>query len=124
MIRTTINIFLVSAFSQLALTSCTNPDVENKYSSFRADNKNYGTYNSESVTDKPTVIWKVKTEGQVISSPTLSGGVIYIGSGDNNLYAIDEEFGEVKWKFRTDGAINSTPLPLIVFIIIHKGSPF
>jgi len=33
----------------------------------------------------------------------VSDGVVYIGSYDNNLYAIDSVTGNEKWQFKTGG---------------------
>ena len=43
--------------------------------------------------------WKFKTAGEVSSSPFVSGGVVYFGSCDNYLYAVDSKTGKKKWKF-------------------------
>jgi serine/threonine-protein kinase len=53
--------------------------------------------------------WKYTTGGQVFSSPAISGGVVYVGSGDNNLYALDAATGNLKWKYTTGGGIESSP---------------
>ena len=33
--------------------------------------------------------WKFKTEGFVLSSPAIMDGVVYFGSSDGNLYAVE-----------------------------------
>jgi outer membrane protein assembly factor BamB len=73
------------------------------------NNQHTGKYNSPSVKTKPTLLWKVKTGGQVISSPVIYDNVVYIGSEDNKLYAINAFSGVVKWEYNTDGPVNSTP---------------
>jgi outer membrane protein assembly factor BamB len=35
-----------------------------------------------------TLRWKFKTDGLVISSPTIKNGIVYIGSADHNVYAL------------------------------------
>ena len=32
--------------------------------------------------------WKFKTGDIILSSPSVSGGVVYFGSSDGNLYAV------------------------------------
>lgn len=49
--------------------------------------------------------WRFRTEEEVRSTPTLAGGVLYIGSYDNNLYALDAKSGGLWWKFATEGGI-------------------
>jgi len=67
-------------------------------------------YHSEPVKTQPRILWKVKTGGQVISSPVVAAGKVYVGSSDNKLYALNAADGEVLWTFETGGPVNSTPL--------------
>ena len=50
-----------------------------------------------------------ETRGPVRSVPVISSGVLYVGSGDGNLYAIDAESGRERWRLATGGAVNSSP---------------
>ena len=53
--------------------------------------------------------WAFATGGVVISSPAIANdGTIYVGSSDNNLYAINPA-GNEKWAFATGGAVTSSP---------------
>lgn len=53
--------------------------------------------------------WKFQTEGIVISSPSISDGVAYIGSHDKNIYAVDAETGIKIWNFTTEYRVKSSP---------------
>ena len=44
-----------------------------------------------------------------LSSPVVASGVVYFGSGDGNLYALDATTGEVRWKFKTNNVVHSSP---------------
>jgi len=44
-----------------------------------------------------------------LSSPVVVQGVVYFGSGDGNLYALDAATGELKWKFKTGDVIHASP---------------
>jgi len=45
----------------------------------------------------------------VLSSPAIgSDGIIYVGSGDGYLYAINPD-GTLKWKYRAWGSVDSSP---------------
>lgn len=46
------------------------------------------------------------TEYYVSALPTVSGGVVYAGSTDSNLYAIDVATGARRWDFATGGRIS------------------
>src|SRR5581483_1989398 len=76
---------------------------------FRGNPEHSGVYNSAAIATFGGVKWKFKTGGQVISSPTISDGMVYVGSSDHNLYAIDAATGAEKWKFKTASRVSSTP---------------
>ena len=43
------------------------------------------------------------------SSPAVGEGVVYFGSEDEALYAVDIQTGAEKWKFETEGDVLSSP---------------
>ena len=62
--------------------------------------------------DGPTSLalaWNYTTNGAVISSPSIVDGVVYVGSQDKNLYALDAYSGSLIWKFATQDALVSSP---------------
>jgi outer membrane protein assembly factor BamB len=77
---------------------------------FRGGPERTGVYPGSGLTDFAGVQWKFKTRGHVFSSPAVYAGVVYVGSDDRNLYALDAATGTEKWHFETKaGAINSSP---------------
>ena len=54
--------------------------------------------------------WSYKTgfDGAA-SSPAVANGVVYIGSDDNNVYALNASTGAKLWSYTTDGEVNSSP---------------
>ena len=56
-----------------------------------------------------TELWRFPTNNSVYSSPVVSNGIVYVGSQDRNLYAIDAVTGKEKWLFETGGAVYSSP---------------
>ena len=44
-----------------------------------------------------------------LSSPVVAQGVVYFGSGDGNLYAVDAATGEGRWKFKTGDVVHASP---------------
>jgi eukaryotic-like serine/threonine-protein kinase len=54
-------------------------------------------------------LWSFKCEDEIRGTPTISQGSLYIGSYDNNLYALDAADGKFQWKYPTDGGIVSRP---------------
>ena len=77
--------------------------------------------------------WKFKTEGErrfaakhlhgaqpetetmpdpfdfYLSSPVLSNGMVYVGSGDTYIYALDAASGTLRWKFKTGDVVHASP---------------
>ena len=54
-------------------------------------------------------LWEFACEDEIYSSPCVSDGVVYIGSYDHNLYAIDAKEGTFIWKHPTEDGISSSP---------------
>jgi len=76
---------------------------------FRGNPAHTGVYSTEAPQQSKGVKWAFKTGGWVLSSPALAEGLVYFGSDDNNLYAVDAASGTEKWKFSTSGPIRSSP---------------
>ena len=75
---------------------------------FRNGPEHLGVYDSPSPTLQ-TLAWKFKTGGRVISSPLVVGDVVYVGSTDGSLYAVNKADGTQRWKFDSRGPISSSP---------------
>ena len=60
---------------------------------FRGNLAHTGVYKAEGVPKFSQIKWKFHTDGQVISSPAVANGIIFVGSTDGNLYAVDLESG-------------------------------
>ena len=77
---------------------------------FRGNPQHTGTFNAEIPEEETAYRWKFKTMGEVFSSPALSEGRVFVGSKDQNIYALDASTGVQKWKFPTGGMIDSSPV--------------
>jgi eukaryotic-like serine/threonine-protein kinase len=55
-----------------------------------------------------------------LSSPAVSGGAVYFGSGDGNVYAIDAGTGALKWKYHTGDVVHASPA--IASGVVYIGS--
>jgi eukaryotic-like serine/threonine-protein kinase len=44
-----------------------------------------------------------------LSSPAVSHGTVYIGSGDGNVYALNEQSGQRVWSFHTGNVVHTSP---------------
>ena len=54
--------------------------------------------------------WAFHTRNAIDSTPAVVGGMVYVGSEDGNLYALDVATGAMKWAFHTAGYIDSSPV--------------
>lgn len=54
-------------------------------------------------------LWTFKCEDEIRRKAIIDEGVIYVGSYDNNLYALNQANGQFLWKFPTNDSIASTP---------------
>ena len=58
---------------------------------------------------KTDLLWSFACEDEVRSSPAVSGGMLFVGCYDTNIYALDTSRGEFRWKYPTEGGISSSP---------------
>jgi outer membrane protein assembly factor BamB len=50
--------------------------------------------------------WDFNTEGMAYSKTIIVRDVVYFGSGDHHLYALDATSGKVLWKFEADDMVH------------------
>ncbi|MEI7827866.1 MAG: PQQ-binding-like beta-propeller repeat protein, partial [Euryarchaeota archaeon] len=55
----------------------------------------------------------------VESSPAVANGVVYVGSDDNNTYALNATTGAKLWSYSTGGEVSS---PTVVNGVVYVGS--
>lgn len=74
-------------------------------------------------------LWRFTPENPlqgVKSSPALvdeeSGGTLYVGAHDNNVYALDAISGDLLWTFRTANAVWASPLVIKDHLIVGDES--
>ncbi|MDB5151552.1 MAG: afsK [Mucilaginibacter sp.] len=84
-------------------------DAQSDRAMFLASPTHQGVYPATNHTSLGDVKWKLKTAGKIFSSPAIYHDAVYIGSEDQNLYAVNKTTGKLLWKFKTDGAVHSSP---------------
>lgn len=89
-----------------SLAVCANAFAQNAM--FRGNSQHTGVYPGPAPTQTPKIKWRFHTSAQVLSSPVVSAGVLYVGSSDHFLYALDATSGALKWKFQTNGRVTSS----------------
>ncbi|MGE5223937.1 MAG: PQQ-binding-like beta-propeller repeat protein [Omnitrophica WOR_2 bacterium] len=63
------------------------------------------------------VLWSFECEDEIRGTPTTNAEAVYVGSYDNNIYALNAMTGEFLWKYPTEGGIVSKPL-------VHEGNVY
>jgi outer membrane protein assembly factor BamB len=56
--------------------------------------------------DNLEILWTFSTKDAIEGTPAIADGVVYVGSFDENLYAIDLATGKEKWRYKA-GALKS-----------------
>ncbi len=67
-----------------------------------------------------TLDWRYTTGDVIGSSPAVVSGVVYLGSDDQNMYALDAKTGTNLWSSPTGSSINSSPA--VVNGVVYLGS--
>ena len=90
---------------------------------FRADAARTGVNASAAPRQAPRVKWRFPTGGRIVSSPAVADGVIYFGSDDGNVYAVDAATGRQIWKRATKGPVSSSPAVVdgVVYVQSYDG---
>jgi outer membrane protein assembly factor BamB len=99
-------------FTDLILTPPQNVNsnpIAGEWSMFRHDLNHSGSSDSSNSSPQGTVKWVFSTEGPIHSSPAVVDGVVYIGSRDGKLYALDTATGTKLWEYETDSWVDSSP---------------
>ena len=57
-------------------------------------------------------LWRYEIDGwvnSVDSSPVVANDVVYVGSADGHLYALDAGTGNRLWRYETGSGVESSP---------------
>jgi eukaryotic-like serine/threonine-protein kinase len=76
---------------------------------FRGDPRHTGAFASAVGPAFARLRWKFDAHGPVRGSLIARGGILFFGSGDGNLYAVDAGSGKERWRTALGGAVFSTP---------------
>src|SRR5665647_1655342 len=106
---TTVLLVIVLISVALAATSFTPAEAAGGASGwkFRADAANTGVYDDGGVRPSNVQKWSYTTGGIVYSSPAISNGMVYVGSYDGNVYALNAADGTKVWSYVTGGTASS-----------------
>jgi len=68
---------------------------------YRGNAQRTGVFAFPAIRQEPSVQWQAKVSSTWLMPPVLADGILYTGSGDGVLYALDAQTGEEIWS--TDG---------------------
>jgi eukaryotic-like serine/threonine-protein kinase len=68
---------------------------------YRGNPQRTGVFNFPAIRHEPEVQWQTKVSPTWLMPPILADGILYTGSGDGTLYALDVQTGQEIWS--TDG---------------------
>jgi outer membrane protein assembly factor BamB len=75
---------------------------------FRHDPSHTG-YLRSVTPDTNNTIWNYTTGSYVESSPAVSDGKVYVGSGNGKVYCLNATIGTYIWNYTTDSGVTSSP---------------
>lgn len=97
---------LVTLFSLLV---CPLVALADDSATFRGNPDHPSIYDGKPIRSAPQIKWKFATKAQVVSSPAVVNGVLYVGSADHRLYALDTTTGTKKWEFKAGAGVAASP---------------
>ena len=114
-----VSVFSLSAFYGAAdshgspglLGSQSTVDPTDWWPMFHHDLTHTGYYTSIAPNTNQT-LWNYTTGNNVRSSPAVAGGVVYVGSADNRVYALNAATGAFIWSYAT-GGLGSSSSPAV-----------
>ena len=72
-------------------------------------NLSHTGYSTSSAPSTANVQWNYMTAGQVRSSPAVADGIVFVGSYDDKVYALNATTGTLIWSYTTGGDVFSSP---------------
>jgi eukaryotic-like serine/threonine-protein kinase len=100
---------IISSLLVLLVLSACHPTSEGFQSTPGATSETADLIPSPTQETTMNVHWSYQTAGAIWGSPAFSAGIVFIGSDDGNLYALDSQSGSLKWKFSSQGIVRSQP---------------
>ncbi len=76
---------------------------------FRNTENRTGVYSDGGTRPGNSLKWNFTTGGDVHSSPVISRGVLYVGSSDGRLYALNASTGIEQWRYSFGAEVFSSP---------------
>ncbi|MCH9037317.1 MAG: PQQ-like beta-propeller repeat protein, partial [Chloroflexi bacterium] len=85
------------------------PAESSQWPMFRQNLQHTGAVGDSGLGQDPTLRWKLDTGGVVESSPAVVDGVLYQGTFNLSLLALDASTGRPLWRFPVGGLLRASP---------------
>ncbi len=115
--------FWLYSFTDLIFTPpayLNSTSMQGDWAMYRHDPSRTGSTDVTDVSPAGELKWSFETGSEIHSSPTVVNGVVYFGSRDHRLYALNADTGEKKWEFKTGSWVESSPA--VVNGVVYFGS--
>jgi outer membrane protein assembly factor BamB len=91
--------FLLLVLLFLPLTLTAEPAKQSDWLVYRGNPLQNGAV-TEALPDQLEILWQFATKDAIEGAPAIHDAVVYIGSEDENLYALDLAKGQEKWHYK------------------------
>jgi hypothetical protein len=83
-------------------------------------------YSASTAPNTNQILWNCATGNSVGSSPVVAGGVVYVGSADYKVYALDAMTGTQVWSYTTGSCVLSSPAVAgdVVYVSSYDGNVY
>ena len=110
---------LIISTSMITLTASQESEFD-WWPMFRHDKEHTGVSTTSPLSGNE--LWNYPTAGRVRSSPAVVDGVVFVGSDDGKLYALDYIEGVELWSYPTGGSVFSSPAVVDGVVFVGSGN--
>lgn len=101
--------YIIVILSYILLLFFTNIQISfGNWVSFRGNQQLTGVVKAQ-LPDKLDLLWTFKVDDMIESTATIYESTVYVAALDGNLYALNAQTGESKWKYNAKAPIKSSP---------------
>lgn len=100
------------------------PPPFNDVTTYRSDAQRSGIQPGPRPSGDPVLIWSAEANGPIQFNPVLASGVLFVGSDDGHLYALDARTGSERWSFDAGAAVKGSAVAVdgVVAVVSANGT--
>jgi len=90
---------------------------------FRGNLHRDGVFDATGLAKLAALKWRFSTDGPIKSSPVVVDGIVYFGSNDTHIYAVDAQTGAEVWRVKTADRVTGSAAAVggVVYIASEDG---